>query len=446
MTEAFSSQAQPASAVPLGAAIRVWAKIGLTSFGGPAGQIALMHRELVENRQWIDERRFLGLVNFTMLLPGPEAQQLATAIGWQMHGVKGGLIAGTLFILPGFLAILALSILYLSLGQVPLVEGLFLGLRAAVLAIVLQALVRLSRRVLDSWPLMAIAIAAFLAITVAGLPFPLLLLVAAAIGAGLGRAGVLSAVGLHGAAGALTASVGTAVRSTAAISMLMLLLWGGTIAGLWLALGKDHVMTDIALFFSKMALVTFGGAYAVLAWVAQEAVGGFGWLAPHEMVDGLALAETTPGPLILVVQFVAFLAGARGQTGLSPILAGTIASVLAVWVTFLPCFLWIFAGAPHADRLLSNPRLAGALSAITAAVVGVIASLALWFACNSLFDVLRPMPHIALDLPVPGTLRWSAALLAVAALVAVLRWKISSPVLLVTSAAAGMAITWLGAS
>ena len=428
-----------ASAAPtLAEASRVWARIGLLSFGGPAGQIALMHRELIDARGWIAEDRFLGLLNFAMLLPGPEAQQLATAIGWQMHGVKGGLVAGTLFILPGFVAILALSLLYVTVGQVPLVEGLFLGLRAAVIAIVLTAIVRLGRRVLGQRALLAIAVAAFVAIGIVGLPFPLVLLAAAALGAFLGRGGGLAAPGHGGGGTPATLATGAAVRSTAGVSLVLALLWAGTVAALWLALGGGHVFTAIATFFSKLALVTFGGAYAVLAWVTQEAVGTHGWLSTPEMVDGLALAETTPGPLILVIQFVAFLAGARAETGLPPLLAGTLASLIAVWVTFLPCFLWIFAGAPHADRLLSSARLSGALAAITAAVVGVIAALALWFALNSLFAELRPVPGLAIPIPRWESLRWPAAAIAAAATFAALRWKPSTPLLLAGCAAAGL--------
>jgi chromate transporter len=442
--------ARPMLAHPTPAqATRIWARIGLLSFGGPAGQIALMHRELVEEHRWVDEGSFLHALNYCMLLPGPEAQQLATYIGWRLHGVAGGIIAGTLFILPGFLAILGLSILYVTLGDLPVVDGLLFGLRAAVIALIAQALVRLGKRLVGNRVLAALAFAAFVALFVFGVPFPIVILAAALTGYVGARTGstAFDGAGGHGSAQGLVAHLplpptGGAVRA----GLAFLLAWLLPVGLLAAVLGPGHVFADIATFFSKLAVLTFGGAYAVLAWVAQAAVEQFGWLEPGEMLDGLGLAETTPGPLILVLQFVGFLAAYRDPHGLDPLLAGTLGAVLTVWVTFLPCFAWIFLGAPHAERLRENRALSAALAAVTAAVVGVIANLALWFALHSLFAEHRAsaIPGTRFEWLVPASADWPAILLAAAALVAALRFKLGLVPLLGGSALAGLALGLAG--
>jgi chromate transporter len=426
-------------------ATRIWARIGFLSFGGPAGQIALMHRELVDEHRWVDEGSFLHALNYCMLLPGPEAQQLATYIGWRMHGVAGGIVAGSLFILPGFLAILGLSILYVTLGNVPAVDGLLFGLRAAVIALIAQALVRLGRRLVGNRVLASLAVAAFVALYVFAVPFPVVILVAALIGYAAARAGSTAFLGGagHGSSEGLVEQLPLpptegAVRA----GLLFLVFWLLPVGLLAATLGTGHVYADIATFFSKLAMLTFGGAYAVLAWVAQAAVEQFGWLKPGEMLDGLGLAETTPGPLILVLQFVGFLAAYRDPGGLDPLLAGTLGAVLTVWVTFMPCYAWIFLGAPHAERLRTNKALSAALAAVTAAVVGVVANLALWFALHSLFAAHRPsaIPGTSFEWPVLASANWPAILLALAALVAALRFKVGLLPLLGGLALAGVAL------
>jgi chromate transporter len=357
-------------------AFRTWAQIGLLSFGGPAGQIALMHRVLVDEKKWLSEQRYLAALNFCMLLPGPEAMQLATYAGWTLHGWRGGLAAGTLFVLPGALVVLILSMIYAAFGQVPFVAALFFGIKAAVLAIVIEALLRVARRALkfasDWW----IAAAAFLALYVFQTPFPLIILAAAIIG--FFRAAVPVQAGVK---------LGTVDwRGTIATTALWLALWLVPLALIVFGFGRDHVFAQVALFFSKLAIVTFGGAYAVLSYMAQQAVENFGWLKPEEMIDGLGLAETTPGPLILVTEFVGYMAGYRFAGGLW---GGIAAAVITLWMTFVPCFLWIMAGAPYIERLQNMPRLSGALAAVTAAVVGVILNLTIWFALHVLFGTLE---------------------------------------------------------
>lgn len=442
-------------------AARVWARIALLSFGGPAGQIAVMHRILVEEKRWLDEERFLHALNFCMLLPGPEAQQLATYIGWLMHRTAGGLIAGVLFVLPGALAILLLSIVYALHGEVGLVAGAFFGLKAAVLAIVLQAVVRIGRRALRSGALRGIALASFVAIFGFGVPFPLIVLGAAVLGYAGARSGAaaLPHGGGHGPASAPAQPVVATVLSgihadTAAAARrgalragaISLTLWLAPVAALVLALGPAHVLSQIAVFFSQMAVVTFGGAYAVLAYVAQEAVANRGWLAPGEMLDGLGLAETTPGPLIMVTQFVGFLAAFRDPGVLSPLLAGSIGAALTTWVTFAPCFAWIFLGAPFMERLRGNRGLAAALAAVTAAVAGVILNLALWFGLHVIFGQIRRIETwgLALDLPVMASLDWWAAALSAGALVAVFGLHAGVMTVLAGAAAAGMAMHLAG--
>ena len=352
--------------------IKLWAKIGFLSFGGPAGQIALMHRELVENRKWLSEQQFLNALNFCMLLPGPEAMQLATYAGWKNHGEKGGLIAGLLFVIPGALVILALSLVYAIYGKVPLVEAAFLGIKAAVLAIVLEALIKVSKRASKTPNFLWIALAAFIALFFFAVPFPVVIVVAAIIGLLQSKQTETQIVS------AVTTSVSW--QKTVFTIIKWLVIWLAPLAVLIAISGPDDLMVSIGLFFSKLAVVTFGGAYAVLAYMSQQAVENFGWLSAAQMVDGLGLAETTPGPLILVNQFVGFHAGLEQGFG-----GAIAASFIVLWVTFAPCFLWIFAGAPYIEKLGSMPRISSALGAITAAVVGVIANLSVWFALHVLF-------------------------------------------------------------
>jgi chromate transporter len=386
------------------------------SFGGPAGQIAVMHRMLVEERQWISDERFLHALNFCLLLPGPEAQQLATYIGWLMHGARGGLLAGGLFILPGFLAIMALSLLYVAWGATTTLSGLFFGLKAAVLSIVAAAVWRLGGRTLKTTSQKALACLAFVGIFIFDAPFPALI-----VGAGL--------IGLIGSARLSSLSASTVAKPAKGDKIsgrslqpaaICALLWLAPIAVLMKTLGPEDIYVQIALFFSKMALVTFGGAYAALAYVAQEAVERFHWLNAAEMLDGLGMAETTPGPLIMVLQFVGFLAAFRHPGALPPYLAGVIGGVLTAYVTFLPSFLLIFAGGPFVERLRGVPALTGALSGIAAAVVGVIANLAAWFAIHFLFhDHWSPSP--GLELPVFDSL--DPAALALSIVIAATLWR-----------------------
>jgi chromate transporter len=431
--------------VPFGEALRAWARVALLSFGGPAGQIAVMHRIIVEEKRWVGEDRFLGALNFAMLLPGPEAHQLAIHLGWLLNGVRGGIAAGILFVLPGFLAILGLSLAYVQLAGVPLVAGLFLGLKAAVIAIVAQALRRVAGRTLRTPASRPVALAAFAAIAVLGLPFPLVIAAAALAGWLGARRGHRWFAGAHGPAdatgaaeAALPAHARPARRHWLTVVGATAVLWLAPVLALLLALGPDDVFTRLALFFARLAVVSFGGAYAVLAWVAQQAVEVEGWLKPGEMLDGLAMAETTPGPLIIVVQFVGFLAAMRQATGLDPVLAGVLGSLLVTWVTFLPSFLWIFACAPHVERLRANRALAGALGAVTAAVVGVIASLALWLAVHALFA--RHVAVGALDLPVPASANLPLVALTIAALVAAFGFRVAPGWLLAGCALAGMGL------
>ena len=439
------------SPVPLSEAVRVWARVAALSFGGPAGQIAVMHRIVVEEKKWIDEGRFLHALNYCMLLPGPEAQQLATYIGWLMHRTKGGLIAGTLFILPGFAAIMALSWLYAAFGDAGPVEALFFGLKAAVLAIVLDAVRRIGARALRSHAQRIIAAAAFIAIFALAVPFPLIVLGAGLAGLAAQRLGVFAAGGgSHAAAvGEEETALGADIpdharpnlRRALAVAGILLFLWLAPVAALVALLGPDNVFSRIGIFFSQMAVVTFGGAYAVLAYVAQQAVENYGWLRPGEMLDGLGMAETTPGPLIMVTQFVGFMGAARAETGMNPLLAGTLGGLLTTWVTFTPCFLWIFLGAPFAERLRGNRALGAALSAISAAVVGVILNLALWFALHTTFADVRVWrgAGLRLEIPVAASVDWAALLLAAAAAVALFRFRVGTLPLLAGCAAAGLA-------
>ena len=392
-----------------------------------------------------------------MLLPGPEAQQLATYIGWLLHKTKGGLVAGLLFILPGLVAIMALSWLYVLWGNVGPVAALFFGLKAAVLAIVFQAVFRIGSRALGNGPRLAVAAGAFAAIFLFDVPFPIVVLIAGVIGYAAGRSGstAFTGSGGHGKSnGTIVSDEESALGSdipahaipnlrwAARISGTLLILWLAPIAILAALLGPDSAFTNIGTFFSQMAVVTFGGAYAVLAYVAQEAVGTYGWLGPTEMLDGLGLAETTPGPLIMVTQFVGFLGAYRNPEGMSPLLAGTLGGLLTTWVTFTPCFLWIFLGAPFIERLRHNKALAGALSAITAAVVGVVLNLAVWFGLHYLFREVAPqqLGPLSLDVPVVSSIDLVALLLAAAALVAMFRFKVGVLPVLGACAVSGLVL------
>ncbi|MGH7002743.1 MAG: chromate efflux transporter [Alphaproteobacteria bacterium] len=426
-----------AERVSFRAAVGVWLKIGLLSFGGPAGQIALMHRILVDEKKWIGEARFLHALNYCMVLPGPEAQQLATYIGWMLHRTAGGLAAGLLFVIPGALVILALSATYAGFQQVPLVQALFFGIKAAVLAVVIEALIRIGRRALKNAWMYALAAAAFIGIFFLDIPFPIIV-VAAGIAGCLGgrwRPERFIVVKPHsGGADAAPRPAETALDARARVTpgqtartvLLWLFIWLAPVAALWMALGWNNPFTEIGVFFTAMAAVTFGGAYAVLAYVAQEAVATYGWLSAHEMLDGLGLAETTPGPLILVLEYVGFLAGFRNSPGLDPFVAGALGAMLTVWVTFAPSFLWIFGGAPYVERTRTMPGFSAALSGITAAVVGVILNLTVWFALNVLFAKMETRHWHGLRLYVPelASLDWAALCLSAAAILAMLRFKV----------------------
>ena len=382
-----------------GEAFKTWVKIGCLSFGGPAGQIALMHRIVVDEKKWIDEPRFLHALNFCMLLPGPEAQQLATYIGWLLHGVRGGLAAGILFVMPGAFVMLGLSLLY-ALGRgVPLVDGALFGIKAAVLVIVVEALIRIGRRALKSWLLIGVAAAAFIGIFFFALPFPLIVAGAALTGYLVAHMTPKPLTIDANVEGISQASSGKWRQFAIAIAV-GLIAWWGPVAMAALAFGPDHVLVSIGTFCSKLAVVSFGGAYALLAYMAQQAVETYGWLTAAEMVDGLGLAETTPGPLILVTQFVGFLAAYRDAAPFAPVTAGVLGAAMTTWVTFTASMLWIFAGAPFIEELRGNRRLAGALAAITAAVVGVILNLSVWFALHVLFGRIEEMRI--------GPLRWYA--------------------------------------
>lgn len=418
-------------------ALRTWALIGLTSFGGPAGQIAMMHKVLVEEKNWLEEKTYLLALNFCTLLPGPEAMQLATYSGWRLHGFKGGLAAGLLFVLPGAIVILALSAMYAHYGNLPAVSALFFGIKAAVLAIVVEALLRISRRSLKDAAEWLIAAAAFVVIFFFKVPFPVIVLAAGAIGFWRGMNG-RRAEGALAVAGGGRAVAPVALRDTAATVLLWLGIWVAPLLGLAAAFGSDHVLTKLAWFFSKLAVVTFGGAYAVLAYVAQDAVQHYDWLKPGEMLDGLGLAETTPGPLILVNEFVGFLAGYR-QGGGPSLVMGALGAVTVLWATFAPCFLYIFAGAPYIERIAGMPRLKSALAAIAAAVVGVVLNLSVWFALHVLFREVRDFDWgpIHTSLPIIASLDWKSALLSV--LAAVLLFRLHAGMLTVLGVSGALA-------
>jgi chromate transporter len=382
-----------------GEAFKVWLKIGCINFGGPAGQIAMMHRILVDEKKWIDEARFLHALNFSMLLPGPEATQLATYVGWLMHGVRGGLAAGILFVLPGAFVMLGLSLLYAYGRGLGPIDGALFGIKAAVLVIVFEALIRIGKRSLKSSLLVSLAALAFISIFFLAMPFPLIVIAAALAGYLIARSRP-DLLGLAVKAPDVTNYSGSRWRQFTIATIIGLAIWWAPVALAALTLGPHHILVGVGIFFSKLAVVTFGGAYAVLAYMAQQVVETNGWLTAPEMVDALGLAETTPGPLILVTQFVGFLAAFREAAPFTPLSAGLLGAALTTWVTFVPAMLWIFAGAPFIEQLRGNRQLAGALAAITAAVVGVILNLSVWFALHVLFGKVTEM-HL-------GPLRWYA--------------------------------------
>jgi chromate transporter len=420
--------------VPFSEALAVWIKVGFLSFGGAAGQIAMLHTIVVEEKKWLDEKRFLHALNYCTLLPGPEAQQLATYIGWLLHGVRGGLTAGLLFVLPGALIVLALSMLYVTARGVPVVDGIFFGIKAAVLVIVVQAVIKMSKRVGDSPALRAVIAGSFLAILLFKVPYPLIVVAAAACGALL----------LPAATDPEPVPAPAPGRYAALLANVA--VWGG----LWWApvllaavlLGPSHILTQIGLFFSQLAVVTFGGAYALLVWLAQAAVEQKGWVTAAEMADGLGLAETKPGPTILVTQFVGFLAAWRMPEPFSPMLAAVLGATMTTWVTFAPSFLFIFAGAPFVEDLRHNRLLAGALKGITAAVVGVILYLAIWFALHVFFGRVGSLSLGPLSLPTfdPWALDWKAAALAATAFFLAFQVKLGLLPLIGTMAALGVAV------
>lgn len=426
-----TDRASTGDVVPFRQAVRAWFAISLQTFGGPAGQIAVMQHHLVDQRRWIGQRRFLHALNYCMLLPGPEAQQLAIYVGWLLNGIRGGVVAGTLFVLPGMVALLALSAVYVGFGDTTVVTALFAGLAPAVVAIVAQAVWRVGRRALTNPVLVGLAVAAFLGLAAFGLPFPLVIAAAALAGLVLHRwrprliAAKAHTGGSDGAAAPLIADDALhhdtpSARRAAIVLGIGLVAWFAPVVIVAALTGTGSVYTQQGLFFSGTAVITFGGAYAVLAYVAQRAVEDFGWLTAPDMVRGLALAESTPGPLIMVVQFVAFLGAYNNPGALDPWAAGVLGSLLTTWVTFVPCFLFILLGAPYVERLRGNHTLTAALNGITAAVVGVIANLGLYFALHTFFDTSHTvtagplsleLPDVASIQPVPIAIAVVAALL-----------------------------------
>jgi chromate transporter len=441
--------------ITLGEAFWVWVKVALNSFGGPAGQIAVMHRILVEEKRWVSENRFLHALNYCMLLPGPEAQQLAIYIGWLLHKAIGGIIAGVLFVLPGFVAILGLSILYAGFQDVSLVQAIFFGLKPAVMAVVLHAVFRIGQRALKNNVMIGIAAAAFVAIFFLNVPFPLIVLGAGLLGYIGGKLWTekFYVIKGHGSEGndstttdsvAIADSAATSIRPSFArsiqVATICLALWFGPLILLVVILGRTHVFVVEGMFFSQAAVVTFGGAYAVLTYIAQQAVETYGWLQPGEMLDGLGMAETTPGPLIQVVQFVGFMGAYRNPGTLDPMVAGVLGSILVTWVTFVPCFLWIFLGAPYIEYLRGKTSLTTMLSSITAAVVGVILNLAVWFSIHTIFEIVDEVHVTGIRLLIPDwqTIDLAALLIAVGAFVAIFRYKVDMLLTLASSAIAGL--------
>lgn len=454
--EQVDRQPLPGHGIGLGEATRVWGLVALNSFGGPAGQIAVMHRLLVDERRWFSEKRFLHALNYCMLLPGPEAQQLASYFGWLLHGLRGGLIAGGLFILPGFVAIMILSVLYAGFGEMGAVEAIFYGIKPAVMAIVAAAVVRIGTRALKNRTMYAIATAAFVAIFFLDIPFPIIVAGAGLLGfvGGRYRPDTFNVIRSHQTDDTDDQPARVSddeqppkppTRRSLKILAVGLTLWFAPIVALAVWTGRDSIWVEEGVFFSTAAVVTFGGAYSVLAYLAQQAVQTYGWLLPGEMLDGLGMAETTPGPLIQVVQFVGFMGAYRADVGLDPMLAGVLGAILTTWVTFVPCFLWIFLGAPYIEYLRGNHRLTSALSAITAAVVGVVLNLAVWFSLHTIFGQVGETHTHGLRLYVPdlATLDITAAAIATGAFVAMfkLRWPMLRT--LAVSATLGAALHYL---
>jgi chromate transporter len=417
---------------------KTFGKIGILSFGGPAGQIALMHKILVDEKQWLDEKRFLHALNFCMLLPGPEAMQLATYAGWMLRGVKGGLLAGLLFVLPGALVMLGLSMLYVYLGEVPLVAGLLFGLKAAVLAIVLQALFKVAKRALKGWESLVLAVVTLIALAVFSVPFPIVILAAGVLGA------IFPSLFSHAPEPEVIERPVEPMKHVMRVLAGAALFWLLPLILLVFFIAPDSVFAKEAAFFSKAAVVTFGGAYAVLAYVGQQAVDIYGWLKPDEMLAGLGLAETTPGPLILVLVFVGFVGAFRDAGLLDPLISGMLGAMVTLWVTFVPCFIWIFLGAPFVEVLRGNKILAGSLAAITAAVVGVIANLSIWFGAHVLFDELTPRTVMGqvLNLPILTSLNLAAAAIAIVSVIFLFRGGGLAP-LLIGSTIAGIGVHFL---
>ncbi len=436
-------------------AFLVWVKVALQSFGGPAGQIAVMHRILVEEKRWVSENRFLHALNYCMLLPGPEAQQLAIYIGWLLHQTIGGLTAGILFVLPGIISILFLSVLYAGFQDTTLVQAFFFGLKPAVMAVVVEAVIRIGRRALKNEVMVSLAVLAFIAIFFFDVPFPLIVLLAGLIGyvGGKFREDKFYVIKGHEPKGggesdrsdfiitdAIAAHTQPSLGRSLRVLVVCLLLWFSPLALLALGFGIGSVYVTEGIFFSKTAVVTFGGAYAVLAYIAQQAVNTYGWLKPGEMLDGLGMAETTPGPLIMVVQFVGFMGAYRNPGTLDPMLSGVIGSMITTWVTFVTCFLWIFLGAPYIEYLRGNKSLSTALSAITAAVVGVILNLAVWFSLHTLFGTVNEVHTFGMRLQVPvwQTIDLVSVVIAIGAFIALFRYKLSMITTLAVSAVVGL--------
>jgi chromate transporter len=445
--------------ISLREATRVWAYIGVNSFGGPAGQIAVMHRELVERRRWVSEHRFLHALNYCMILPGPEAQQLATYIGWLMHGTLGGAVAGILFVIPGFIAMLGLAAAFATWGSIVWVAGLFAGIQAAVVPIVAQALVRIGRRTLRTRALQLVAAFSFIAIAFLHVPFPLIIIAAGVIGWLVGRrrshwlslGGQDKHDGLPAEPALLpddTAVDRATTRRALRAGLVCAVLWLVPVAALLIVLGSQSIFSQESVLFSKSAVVTFGGAYAVLGYIAQEAVSRYGWISAGDMAVGLGLAETTPGPLIMVVEFVGFLAAYNNPGSLPPLVAGTLGAVITVWVTFVPCFMFIFLGAPYVERLRHNVSISHALTAVGASVVGVVLNLAIWFALHTAFDVVDEISvgPITVPVPDPSTVNFSAIVIALIAATLVFRFKVATLRVLGICAMLGAAIALLGFS
>jgi chromate transporter len=458
MSEAATVEAPapaPAHGISFGEALRVWVKVGLLSFGGPAGQIAVMHRILVDEKRWVSEERFLHALNYCMLLPGPEAQQLACYIGWLLHRSRGGIIAGALFVLPGFVSILALSLAYVAYSGTATVQALLYGLKPAIIAIVAAAVLRIGKRALKNGAMLGIAALAFLALFCFDAPFPIVIAAAGLVGwiGSRVRPDLFVIIKGHGGGAKPADGQGPALADDAAAhtppslagsvitALVWLVLWWAPVLALIAALGTGHVLSQEGLFFSESAVVTFGGAYAVLAFIAQQAVGTYHWLTMPQMMDGLGMAETTPGPLIMVVQFVGFMGAFHEHGALDPYLAAIAASVLVTWVTFMPSYLYIFLGAPYIERLRGHTTLNAALSGITAAVVGVILNLACWFALHTLFAHAdtRSFGPIRIIVPEWASVDWAATVLAGGACVAMLRFGVGMVWTLAVCLALGMA-------